>query len=234
MKIKVWNLLDGHRHIAALVGAGGKTTVMYQLAEYLSHMGKKVLVSTTTHILQPSPAVYADSKEHLLALWQQGSYGVCGIPAAEGKLTMLPLNELHERVQLADIVLLEADGAKGRPCKAPAAHEPVILPECDMVIGVVGLDAVGGRADDVCLRADKVRQLLQRSERHRLTPEDIALLLTAPYGTRKDVGDRNYHLVLNKCDTAERMLLAREISGYLQQRGINEDDIWIRGAWQYE
>lgn len=39
--------------VISLVGAGGKTTTMYQLADELAEQGKRVLVTTTTHIQCP-------------------------------------------------------------------------------------------------------------------------------------------------------------------------------------
>lgn len=235
MQVKVWNLLDGNKHIAAIVGAGGKTTVMYELAAYLSSKGKKVLVSTTTHIYKPPEAVYAANKEQLLELWRQGSYAVCGRQAeVAGKLMMPEQSVLEEYMQLADITLLEADGAKGRPCKAPAGHEPVILPQCDMVIAVLGLDALYSKVENVCFRPELVRRLLQCGSGHILMPEDAATLLTAVDGMRKNVDERNYYLLLNKCDTAEAAAAALEICTLLQRQSIRQDDIWIRGAWQDE
>lgn len=48
------------------------------------------------------------------------------------------------------MVLLEADGAKRMPCKVPAAHEPVLLPESDIVLTVAGLSALGRPLREVC------------------------------------------------------------------------------------
>lgn len=235
MKIKVWNLLDGRKHAAAIVGAGGKTTVMYELAAYLSSQGKKVLAATTTHIYKPCPEVYAADVQQLQDLWQRGSYAVCGRQAqAPDKLTMPEPELLTEFMRLADIILLEADGAKGRPCKAPAAHEPVIPHQCDIVIGVLGLDAVGQKVAQACFRPQLVQQLLNCGSEHILTPEDAAVLLMSADGLRKNVGERNYYLVLNKCDTEERARIAGRICEILAYQGLQKDAVWIRGAWQDE
>ncbi len=235
MQVKIWNLLDGNKHIAAIVGAGGKTTVMYELAAYLSSKGKKVLVSTTTHIYKPPEAIYAANKEQLLELWQHGSYAVCGRQAEVADKLMMPEQSvLEEYMQLADITLLEADGAKGRPCKVPAGHEPVILPQCDIVLGVLGLDALGQKVGEVCLRAELVQKLLGCTAEHVLTAEDMALIMTSPHGTRKNVDSRSFYPVLNKCDTAAAVAAAWKICTLLQRQGIRQEDIWIRGAWQDE
>ena len=65
-----------------------------------------------------------------------------GEEAENGKLKALTEAELREYMQIAQVVLVEADGAKGKPCKVPADFEPVIPDECDIVIGVMGMDAL--------------------------------------------------------------------------------------------
>ncbi len=235
MQIKVWNLLDGRQHAAAIVGAGGKTTIMYELAACLSGKGKKVLVSTTTHIYKPPEAVYAANLQQLEYLWQRGSYAVCGRQAEDaGKLRMPEPDVLAKYMQLADITLLEADGAKGRPCKIPAAHEPVILPQCDIVIGVLGLDALGQAVEQACLRAELVQKLLGCDGSHLLTVNDLTYIMTSEFGLRKNVAGRKFYPVLNKCDTVVAAAKAAAICALLQQQGIKKDDIWVRGVWQRE
>ena len=66
------------------------------------------------------------------------TYVVAGTPAPHEKLTILPEAIRSEWISDADITFLEADGAKCLPCKFPAAHEPVILPQSDIVLAVAG------------------------------------------------------------------------------------------------
>ena len=119
---------DGKRHNICLVGGGGKTTVMYELAAAWAACGRKVLVLTSTHILQPADGSFAADAAAVHNLWQQGRYAVIGTPEpATGKLTAPP-QDLYEALQpQADVILCEADGSKHHPCKAPAEHEPVLL-----------------------------------------------------------------------------------------------------------
>ena len=104
----------------------------------------------------------------------------------------------------ADTVLLEADGAKHRPCKAPAAHEPVLLPESDIVLAVAGLSALGRPLAEVCFRLDAACALLGVPPEAPLTPERLAKLLASGAGGRKDVGARAFYVVLNQADDAQR------------------------------
>ena len=127
-------------HIVSLVGGGGKTTLLYAMADHCARKGWQVLVTTTTHIRQPA-ACYAPDDAALTALWQAGHYAVIGTPAENGKLT-LPPPQLLRRMAQADAVFIEADGAKHYPCKVPAAHEPVLLPQSDIVLALAGLSAL--------------------------------------------------------------------------------------------
>ena len=97
-------------HIVSLVGGGGKTTLLYAMADHCARKGWQVLVTTTTHIRQPA-ACYAPDDAVLTALWQAGHYAVIGTPTENGKLT-LPQPQLLRRMAQADAVFIEADGAK--------------------------------------------------------------------------------------------------------------------------
>ena len=95
----------------------------------------------------------------------------------------------EELRRAADVVLVEADGAKRLPLKAPAEYEPVIPPCADAVAAVAGMDAVGQAVGAVCHRPERVCALLGAGAEHVLTPEDVALLLANPQGGRKGVGE---------------------------------------------
>lgn len=221
--------LDGSKHVISLVGAGGKSTVMYELAAFLAQAGKKVLVSTTTHIFKPADDSYAADQEAVQELWDRNRYAVIGTEAAENKLTgNMPL--LEQLLREADIILLEADGAKRHPCKVPAEHEPVLLPISDIVIGVLGMDAVGQKLQDCCFRLTEAQQLLQAEADHILTEADAAKILLSDQGTRKNVGSREYYIVLNKCDKQELVNRAERIKSLLVEAAVAEDHIWLRGA----
>ena len=46
--------LTEKEHIVSLVGGGGKTTLLYAMADHCARKGWQVLVTTTTHIRQPA------------------------------------------------------------------------------------------------------------------------------------------------------------------------------------
>ena len=209
-------------HVVSLVGGGGKTTLLYAMAAHCARKSWRVLVMTTTHIRQPA-ACYAPDDAAVAALWQNGSYAVIGTPAENGKLTM-PQPQLLRWMEQADIVLVEADGAKCRPCKAPAAHEPVILPQSDIVLAVAGLSALGKPLREVCFRAELASKLLSVPQDKPITPILLARLLADENGGRKNVESRCFWAVLNQADLLQFRQLGMQTQLELQKLGVQS--VW--------
>lgn len=219
---------DGKKHTICLVGGGGKTTVMYELAAAWAACGRKVLVLTSTHILRPVDGSFAADVPAVQNLWQQGRYAVIGNPElATGKLTAPP-QDLYEALQLqADVILCEADGSKHHPCKAPAAHEPVLLPDSDIVLAVVGMDALGCPLAQACQRPQLAAALLGCSLDSVIDEQMLVALLLSEQGARKNVGTRGFYIVLNKCDLISAAQ-QEEMLRLLVSAGIDGRRIWLR------
>ena len=219
---------DGKKHNICLVGGGGKTTVMYELAAAWAACGRRVLVLTSTHILRPVDGSFAADVPAVQNLWQQGRYAVIGTPElATGKLTAPP-QDLYEALQLqADVILCEADGSRHHPCKVPAEHEPVLLPDSDIVLAVAGMDALGRPLAQACQRPQLAAELLGCGAEKILDAQMLTVLLLSEQGSRKNVGTRTYYIVLNKCDllkAAQQEKMLRLLVG----AGMDEHRIWLR------
>lgn len=219
---------DGKKHNICLVGGGGKTTVMYELAAAWAACGRRVLVLTSTHILCPADGSFAADVPAVQNLWQQGRYAVIGtLELSTGKLTAPP-QDLYEALKLqADVILCEADGSKHHPCKAPAAHEPVLLPDSDIVLAVVGMDALGNSLQQACQRPQPAAAFLGCSLDSVIDEQMLAALLLSEQGARKNVGTRTYYIVLNKCDLI-KAAQQEEMLRLLVGEGIDERRIWLR------
>lgn len=200
-----FSFLKEKGHVVSLVGGGGKTSTMYDLAEHCRKKGWKVLVSTTTRICLPERKEFlAETMEQVRDCWRRNEIAVYGEKTLARdqtiKLKMPEENSLHQLIQEADISFLEADGANRKPCKAPRSHEPVILEESDIVLGIVGLDTLGSRIKDVCFCLEEVETLLKKNLTETMTEQDMAVILLSEMGTRKSVEDREYYMILNKSD----------------------------------
>jgi len=208
---------DGKKHVISLVGGGGKSTLLAFLAGCFAARGMRTVIMTTTRMACPEHV--CRSIEDCRACWARGEYAACGERMENGKFRAPQDALLRELMKEADAIIVEADGAHMLACKAPAEHEPVILPETDIVIGVMGVEVMGGAVGRVCHRPQYVCALLDCGEEHLLTAEDMADILVSERGTRKNVGARDYFTVINKCDDEKRMKDGEAVLEALKRRG---------------
>jgi len=142
--------------VISIIGAGGKTSLMFKLAKQLADSGKTVLTTTTTKIFRPkswqSPfTIIENSIDQIVeksaiclkdyAHFSAGSHH----DLATGKLKGFAPNIIDHLWQagIFDWIIIEADGARQKPIKATASHEPVVPGTSTHLILVAGLDAVG-------------------------------------------------------------------------------------------
>lgn len=140
------------------------------------------------------------------------------MPCGDGRFGALP--GLDRCAVLSDVALVEADGARMLPLKAPAEHEPALMSWMRCVVGVAGLDCLGRSIREACHRPEQVAALLGVGTGHILTEEDVAAVLASGRGARKDVGDRQYRCLLNKADTLAMRQSAERILGLLGEEGV--------------
>jgi probable selenium-dependent hydroxylase accessory protein YqeC len=113
----------------------------------------------------------------------------------------------------ADLVLVEADGARGRSLKAPAAHEPVVPPASDVVVVVAGLDALGAALDaGLVHRLERVCALTGRPPGAPVD-EDVLVgtLSLGGYPERSPAAARTV-VFLNKAEDESREAAARRVA----------------------
>ena len=221
--------------VTAFVGGGGKTTLMLRLARELAACGR-VLVTTTTHIWPPEGMpVLLDPDDGAVRAALEAANPVCvGVREETGKLT--PCRVAMTRLcELADYVLVEADGARGMPLKAPAAHEPVIPENAALVVAVAGLSGVGKPIVKTVFRGALYAALLGCDEAHIVTPEDVARVLSGECGQYKGVpvGAR-FAVVLNQADGQAQLADAARIAALLPANRVERVAITSRPGWNKE
>ena len=163
--------LDVRPGVTAIIGGGGKTTLMECLAEELSAQAR-VIGCTTTHIYpeQNMPCLVSTSEAEIAAELARTRCVCVGSASESGKYSApeLPFCTL---CALASYVIVEADGSKRLPLKAHAPHEPVIPPEANQTILVVGASGFGRPMRESVHRAPIAAQALGVSEETVVTPE---------------------------------------------------------------
>lgn len=183
--------------VVSLVGAGGKTTLMYSLARELAREGRLAVTTTTTKILPPSDeeseALFLDEEEALLekAAHSRGRHRVITLAHRSldsGKLEGVSPS-LADRLALVEGlsgIIVEADGSARRSLKAPNATEPVIPASTTLVIAVVGMGSLGCPLEETYVfRASIAAELLGLPLGARVGAEEVARLITHPRGIAK-------------------------------------------------
>lgn len=166
--------------ITAVVGAGGKTTLIHELAEAYRAEGKRVFVTTTTHMFAEADTLLTEAAQIMIQQLKDSGYAMAGIPC--GKKISALKKEIYEAVCAhADEVLVEADGSKHLPVKFPNETEPVIPENAEKIIIVCGFHALGKPAKDVAFRLELVKKCLNISDETIITPVHIQQLVRKGY-----------------------------------------------------
>ena len=195
--------------ITAVIGGGGKTTLLRTLGGELAAVGARILLCTTTKILPFPDLPCAVTAAELERLGRQHRLLCAGTPVpGTGKLTTpeVPIGELVRRF---DYVLAEADGAAHRPLTAHAPHEPVIPPEANRVLGVVGASGFGRSIAQVAHRPERYARLAGVSETALATPRTEAAVLKA-----EGLGDLVF---VNQAESSGAMADARALAELLEK-----------------
>ncbi len=150
--------IDSSVRTIAITGAGGKTSLMYALAREMASRGRKVVTTTTTKIFPPqpdqSPCLILLSEDPQLRRLPEAFLGLhhvtvgARISPKNAKIVGVDDDRIANVPTCRRPSPVEADGAAGRPIKAPEDWEPVIPPMSDLVIPVVGVDCLGKPATD--------------------------------------------------------------------------------------
>jgi len=226
-------LMLGEGGVISLVGAGGKTSLMYKLAHELSRTGESVLTTTTTKIIEPEPeqsscVIVSDSVTYLLEQAGKVIDKHIHITMArdrlpeQGKLIGFATETINAlwTSHLFRWIVVEADGAAGRPLKAPADHEPVI-PDCtSCLVGLAGLSGIGRPLNDQWVfRARRFAELAGMSRNAGITETAVANVFTHKNGIFKNASAQTARIAfLNQADTPGTCAAGQRIARLLAEK----------------
>ncbi|MBW2231312.1 MAG: putative selenium-dependent hydroxylase accessory protein YqeC [Deltaproteobacteria bacterium] len=212
--------LDKTGELISIVGGGGKSALLFALGRTLHG---RTLLTTTTRIFTAQLA-RADrhcrcgpTELHAAIEAKDDSLLVIG-DIAGGNATGVPVS-LPSRLLKhpgVDFVVVEADGSRMRPTKAPASHEPVVPAETTLLVVVAGIDALEEKLSLACHRPELVSDITGLGPDQRLTPEHLARLLSDPRGGLKSAPTGGRSIVfLNKVETQSQEEQAREAARHI-------------------
>lgn len=223
--------------VIAFVGGGGKTSAIFRLAHELTHDSsaqKRVLITTTTRIfaaqIKHAPAFVAfDPSRQAIhdiipqlttTIEQHGAVLLIGqLDSGSGKAFGIPPEVVDALAATAafDVILVEADGSRMRPFKAPADHEPVIPQSSTLVVPVAGIDVLEHALNDRFVhRANLVSQLTTTPLDQPVTAEVVARTLSHSQGGLKNVpAQARVTPLINKIETPAQLKKGQEIARQL-------------------
>lgn len=204
-----------NKNVIAFAGAGGKTSAIYACAQKYMEKHKKVLIMTTTKMGTP------DQRELLVSENDENAvkdvlnrYGICvtGKLVLPEKISSWPDAVMRKMAELADVVLIEADGAKMKSLKVPADYEPVIPNWCGKLVVFLGLSKMGSLCGE-----EVYRYHLLFSPEECITETTYERIFLEGYGPviRQASGEAGWkshcYFVLNQADHEEQVKIGENI-----------------------
>ena len=199
--------------LVSIVGAGGKTSLMYGLGHELVAAGKPGLLTTTTRVRRPErgqvprvvlgPETETTARRIAEGIRASGSV-LAALEESDSKLKGFSpgfVEELYSGCRQWTVVA-ECDGAMGKSFKVPRDHEPPMAPSTSVYVVLVGVDCLGRSLnDDLIFQPADVGRLTGRKEDATVDEDLVAetVLSKRSYLGRKPPGARMC-VLLNKVD----------------------------------
>lgn len=187
--------------VVAFVGAGGKSSAIFQAAAELKEAGVKVLAVPTTKMLVSEAEgigpIFTGEDEATLraeverALNDEDAAVAGSSMLSKGRIGGVEAAMVPTLAPKDGVTLVEADGSRRRPLKGTAAHEPLLPQGVTLVVAVGGIDALGQTVDEEHVHRPEVfAEIARVGLGHTITPAAFARALlaglqNAPEGARR-------------------------------------------------
>ncbi|MDD2495029.1 MAG: selenium cofactor biosynthesis protein YqeC [Tissierellia bacterium] len=218
----IFNIKKGD--IISIVGSGGKTSLLFMLANSLKK-NYNVLVTTSTKIYKPNyndcDYLYTDLKSYFKnKLFVNNAVTVISksINKDSNKLIGIDNNDLNNIYKDFDVVLIESDGSKKMSLKGWKSYEPCILNKTNKTIGIIPIDNLDKKVNrDFIYGYEEFMKLTDNAD--YINFEIIGRICSKASGIFKNSMGELY-LYLNKVDTEEDKIKAMNLSDYLEKNVI--------------
>lgn len=197
--------------VITVVGAGGKTTIIHTLAKEFVAKGKKVLITTSTHMWEEEGTIVTNKASDIINEINKCGYVMAGTREkaksnnnhikSKYKITSLYQDIWKEVINYCDIVLVEGDGSREFPIKVPGENEPVIPTETTQILVIMGLSAIGKPINEVCHRYQLICKQCSINENY-IVNSNIYKILMNKYVKRLKKNHENIKIscILNQAD----------------------------------
>lgn len=200
-----------------IVGAGGKTTCLFTLANELKT--NKVLVTTTTKIYEPNKAMYDKlilESDNLNNISPKNGITIFGKEInSNGKLLSPSIENLNEIIKKFDYVFIEGDGSKEKPLKGWNDKEPVVLEDTTITLGILSIKNIGKKINEKNIhRLNEFMILTNSREEDEIGVKHLAEVVNNCNGIFKNSKGKKI-LLINGVENKKEVELARLLLEYI-------------------
>lgn len=237
------NLIDtfkiNNKDIITIIGAGGKTSLMFSASSLLRN-DYKVLVTTTTHIYVPDNNLYDkiimlthfenENYNNILQNNKNGVYVIGSHIVNNSKIKGLTFDMLDKITPYFDVVIIEGDGSKEKSLKGWNDNEPVIYPKSTKTIGIVDISSIGIDINEENIhRVDKFLEIINDYSNNKVNIEHLEKLILNEKGLFKfSKGEKI--LFINKVEDINKRKNALNIIKDIKNENQSYIDKFIYGS----
>lgn len=237
------NLIDtfkiNNKDIITIIGAGGKTSLMFSASSLLRN-DYKVLVTTTTHIYVPDNNLYDkiimlthfenENYNNILQNNKNGVYVIGSHIANNSKIKGLTFDMLDKITPYFDVVIIEGDGSKEKSLKGWNDNEPVIYPKTTKTIGIVDISSIGIDINEENIhRVDKFLEIINDYSNNKVNIEHLEKLILNEKGLFKfSKGEKI--LFINKVEDINKRKNALNIIKDIKNENQSYIDKFVYGS----
>ncbi len=229
------------KDIITIIGAGGKTSLMYSASSFLRNK-YKVLVTTTTHIYVPDEDIYDEilmlndftdeSYISILKNNKNGVYVVGNYIVNNCKIKGLTFEMLDKIIPYFDIIIIEGDGAKEKSLKGWRDLEPVIYPKTTKIIGVLDITSIGLDINEENIhRVDKFLDITNDYCANKVSIEHLEKLILNKNGLFKINKGENI-LFINKVESTIDKINTLNLIKNIKEKNNSNISNYIYGSIQ--
>ncbi|PID99736.1 MAG: putative selenium-dependent hydroxylase accessory protein YqeC [Acidobacteria bacterium] len=213
--------------IVSIVGMGGKTSMLFQLAEEAKALGKRVLITTSTKMWVPKIQQYdfIDLSGQLFSHissedMHAGIYVAAISDEQRNKIRGVESETLQRSLNKFDLVVIEADGSRSKPLKGWRKDEPVVPDFSHFTIGILDITCLKKVIDqNLVLRLELFCKLTDSQPGDQVTLDHLAAIISNQHGLFQNAAGKKI-VFLNKAESQDTTKQCETLAAMLPTHDI--------------